>query len=338
MAIGVVAGVLFFLLQKYYRDKARKDVRCKKVILHADTRHDGKSVERLMSALWEGRRPWFTRLIWGREWIQLLIHSKRGEHPEGDIYFYIAYQQDRDPYIKKEVLNVYPNVELIDVPHEEFPQPFLNKGFGGKLDWQYPKQPELPLHTFDGSETISNILTHLDPGTYVSLIFSPVSAKKLNEQIEITRDTVIHGEKGNKWAFLQPYIDATLKAFNKDVSQGKQEQVYSDDVKATLDKLRKRHESQSPAFDVEIFVWHEADDRRPVDSLVNAINTTVKKENRLKLVETKKSPFDLAPYPRASKAMTWTGLELGISFIFQRGKLDMRRKIGFHISWTVSLM
>jgi hypothetical protein len=321
-----IAFCALFLLNRYHRYRARKDVRCKKIILHANTQHDGKGIERLINALWEAKRSWFKRLIFGREWIQFLIHSEKGEHPEGDIYLYIAYPQDRDPYIKKELLNIYPTAELFDIPHKDFPKPFLNKGFGGRLDWQYSKQPGLPLRPFEGAETISHILTHLNSGTYVSLVFSPVSVKKLNEKIEETRDAVIHKRKGSKFSFLKPYMDATLKVIsNKDISLDKQDEVYTDDVKEVIDKLRKRHESQS-AFDVAIYVWHEADDRRPVDSLVNAINTTVKRENRLRIVETKKSPFDLAPYPKEKEVMTWTGLELANLFHLPKGKTKYEKE------------
>ncbi|MBH8608740.1 hypothetical protein [Thermoactinomyces sp. CICC 10521] len=327
IGIGILIGVGILVAPFFYQKRAQKDVRWKRIILHADTQHDGKQAERLVTSLWEAKRSWLKRLLRGREWFQLLVTCVPGNHLDGDILLYVGYPQDRDPYIVKVILNIYPNADLIDIPHDQVPQPFLEKGVGGKLIWQYPKQPGLPLKPFDGSEEISRILSHLTPGSYLSIAFSPVSLRKLRKAAEETRDAVIHNRKGDRFAFLRPYIEATLKALDRDMTTSKKEEKeYPEEVKEVLANLKKRHAGQTAAFDTEIYLWHESDDKRIVESMVNAINAAVKQSNRLRLDTTKKSPICLAPYPRWKKVMTWTGSELANLIHFPKGKTKYEKE------------
>ncbi|MBH8608951.1 type IV secretory system conjugative DNA transfer family protein [Thermoactinomyces sp. CICC 10521] len=325
IGIGILIGVWLLVGPFFYQKLARKNVRWKRIILHADTQHDGKQVERLITSLWEAKRSWLIRLLRGREWFQFLMTCVPGDHPEGEILLYVGYPQDRDPYIGKEILSVYPNAELIDIPLDQVPQPFLEKGIGGKLIWQYPKQPGLPLKSFDGSEEISQILNHLTPGAYFSIAFSPVSLRKLRQLSKETRDAVIQNRKGNRFAFLHPYFEATPKVLGRDVSTS-QRKEFPEEVKEVLENLKKRHAGQTAAFDTEIYIWHEADDKRTVESIVNKINAAVKHSNRLRLDTTRKSPIRLAPYPFWKKVMTWTGSELANLIHFPKGKTKYEKE------------
>lgn len=300
---AAVCATGWYYLQKYYRDRALKEIRYIKITPHASTYTTKDSINSLMRAFWREFRPTKERLLRGREWFQLLFHCVDGEHPDGDIHFYLGFPQDRTTDIQENIKKCYPTCEITQIPHSEVPIK-ETEGTGGSLYWAKPKNSGFPLKSFDGKDHITPILKHLRPGTTIGVVFSPTSTRKLKK--EVTKTEKVY-----------------LKAIGFDPKTMKKSDL-NGDAKDHIDKLDDQKQSNLSPFEVQIFLWQEQSKNFILESIINNMNHFATEDKSLHrkrhMFRKEKYPFSLSPYPSfLDKKMIWTGEELGNLFHLPNG-------------------
>ncbi|MDT0305335.1 hypothetical protein, partial [Streptomonospora wellingtoniae] len=118
----------------------------------------------------------------------------------------------------------------------------------------------------------------------------------MNQIEKDMRDSTVHDRKGG--SRFQSYIHAAIQASIRFFQPNPPQQTLSHtmDTTGTFSHLKNRFRG-AIGFDVNISVWHEEEEHHVVHALVNSLNTAITGENGLRLIATKTSPIQLAPYP-----------------------------------------
>ncbi|PTM52174.1 type IV secretory system conjugative DNA transfer family protein [Desmospora activa] len=307
-ATAAVGGYAY--AQHYHRQYAQRHFRYIRILPHADTRNEEEEIFKMIDGFYHARRPKKEQWKRGRVWYQLLIVCNQ----EDEIHFYLGFPEDREEYIPGLIRGAYSDCETLEVPMNEVPLPFLNKGMGGTLVPSKPEYAGYPFQSFDGKEKITSLLSVLVPGTYVAINFSPIPFKTLDKTVGKTRDHLL-GVKRNLWG-------QEVKA--------KQKGELDDKRQEKLDNLKNRLRGNALPFDVQIHIWQEDNRNDVIHSLVNQLNVVVGKQDQLlRLKEKGESPIERSPYPYPwgkGEVMTWTAVEVANLIHLPSGRTKEQKK------------
>ncbi len=129
-------------------------------------------------------------MIRGREWFQWLILKDS----EG-IQFYIGFPQDRTTGILRTIKNAYPEAELHPAEHVPFP---TRSAYSGRMTMEYKGIHEVkPLSSYNGKNGIGNLISYMEPNTWIDITFSPSTPHKLMRKIRKSQKKMDSFEKAD---------------------------------------------------------------------------------------------------------------------------------------------
>jgi hypothetical protein len=289
LAAAGVGLISWGALQLHYKRQAKKlaTTGVARIIPHAKTRSNADEVTILVESLWYSQRSRKNKLKYGEPWYELLYHCyKSKKHPDGQIGLWIKYPKETKEETFQLIRDCYPNSEIVEYDWKDVPFPVSSQGHGGVLTWADPKEQGLPLKKHDGKEKISKIISHMRPGSFLSVAFHKAKKAKFNSVIEKTRAHV-------------------LKKYGKDEDLPKH-------ISAKDSALDQRKNDTGMGFEVKISVWSDKPGKT-VANLVSRLKQFFNDKNRIEFKPYRKPQLEKAPYPFANK-MFWTGYELAPFF------------------------
>jgi hypothetical protein len=264
-------------IRRYYRAQAKQRVEYFQIIPHAETGVNGERISNLISAFHQMNRTLTDRIKRGREWFQLYFvcvdDPTRGE--DGRIEIYCGFPRDRFTYVKKKIMQAFPDCGLKRMHWSKVPH-FVGKGTGGYIRFRDGDKKGFPLKEFKGSDQITGILDCLTPGSAFAVTFSPAAPRELKATIRKTR----------KWYY-------------KEIGYNPREMRKSDldaDVQRDIEQLNAR-ERQTKAFSVKLAVWQSEEAADAVYSIRDEINSRLGGDNNeFHLKRTLSNPIQIVPY------------------------------------------
>lgn len=246
---------------------------------HADDGVSKEMLGQLMRRIHGTKRRWIERIFLGKERFSFLIHHVVDESAGIQYRFYMGAEKNQLEAIKSNFQSVYPNLTFFPADDLEFPE---KKAVGGRLKLKSNNlKKSLPLSRYK-SDQLPGIISHMKPGTWLQVGFTPNDGWKLRKAIQKLEKDL----KGDR-----PLRDQS--AFDKEELVG----------------LKHRYSGNEVAFDCTVSMASEYYPGVPVvKSMANAINSVLHHVNELKYKKWKKA---VQWYPTMSPyCMTWTGGEL----------------------------
>lgn len=235
-SLGVLVLLVWLGRGIYSIIRARRDVRYLRILPHIDTKVDKKAILSLVNQFGNLRRPWYRRLVIGREWFRFLIHCDEEEQ----IAFYIGFPRDLQAGVKRTIQTAYPTCELHPVEAPPLPR---GDGFGGRFElFDRGKRAGLPLKAFSGESEVGDILSFLEPGTWVDLKFSTGSMKKMKQRVRRALRVIRYGEQD----LLSFEVPVKNKLSDLDP-----------DERARLKSLYQRYTGRETVFDLSLSLWSD---------------------------------------------------------------------------------
>ncbi|GGE16165.1 hypothetical protein GCM10011571_17260 [Marinithermofilum abyssi] len=286
--LAVVGGILAVVLPRYYRRRAKREVRYLRIVPHRRTTGSVKKILAFTMDMHRRYRVWYKRLIQGREWFRLIIH---GNIQAGEIEFYFGYPQDKESGVKNCFRDHFPNAEWFTVSRpsknkadngkteETLPLPDQEGGVGGYFQInEKGDRAGLPLRP-SSPRMLTSILNHFGPGTWLDLRFSPTKTKKTWKfgRFKWVRDPLKKRvQKGLENLGLTE--EELLSIFRLETNHPEKKQSDLDPMeKARYQSLFKQHTGREKAFDVALYLWVQAPND-PGDTLSQAIYEDVKSQ------------------------------------------------------------
>lgn len=272
----IIAAIFMTLrfLSNRYREKKRYQYY--RIVPHADQKISAASVHEMMGMIAGYERPRRIRLIRGREWFQWLIKKD-----EEGIKFYIGFPQDRKTGILRTINNAYPKAELHEDRDVKFPKKTAKSG---RMTMEYKGINEVkPLASYSGKNGIGNLISYMEPGSWIDISFSPSSPFSLMKKIK----------KSQK----------KMKNFHSKMSE--MDSFEKNDLKSVSRRLSGRDQ----VYRVSVSIGSESKQNGGVvHSIATNIGSLMNDENGLKYREYPNA-IKKSPYPFGYK-MDWTGREL----------------------------
>lgn len=203
LIIAVTFSILRFLFNRY---REKKRYQYYRILPHAEQRINAQSVHEMIGMIAGYKRPHRIRLIRGREWFQWLIQKD-----EEGIKFYIGFPQDRKTGILRTINNAYPEAEFHEARDIKFPK---KTSKSGRMALEYKGINEVkPLASFSGKNGIGNLISYMEPGSWIDITFSPSSPFSLMKKIKKSQKKMkkIHP----KTSGMDSFEKADLKAISK---------------------------------------------------------------------------------------------------------------------------
>ena len=273
LIITAIFLTLRFIFNRYQEKKRYKYYR---ILPHAEQKINAASVHEMVRMIAGYERPRRIRVLRGREWFQWLIHRD----DEG-IKFYIGFPQDRTTGILRTINNAYPEAELHEAKDIKFPK---KTSKSGRMAMEYKGINEVkPLASYSGKNGIGNLITYMEPGSWIDISFSPSSPFSLMKKIK----------KSQK----------KMKNFHPKMSE------MDSFEKADLKSVSRRLSGRDDVYTVAVSIGSASKQNGGVvHSIATNIGSIMNDENGLKYRECPNA-IKKCPYPVAY-TMDWTGREL----------------------------
>ncbi|MGP4063055.1 hypothetical protein [Halobacillus sp. H74] len=273
-----------------------------RILPHIKQEIEYKNILEMLEQFAGYRRGKHKRWLKGREWFQWLIYC--GD--EDEISFYIGFPADRKSGVLRTLQNAYKDAEFHFVPatqsqYEKLQEQARRNGkdeskitnilpFPKSKDWSGRMyfdssgiERALPFKTYSGDDGISNLISYMEPGTWVDVSFSPSTRSTM-------RKTLKKAQKKLK--------KRMPKASERDSFQKEELKDYSSRLSGR-DKVFK--------IAVSIASSHNRN-KAIVSSIATNIGTVVNDKNGLDFTKIPNA-ISFCPSP-ISKTMEWTGQEL----------------------------
>lgn len=311
-AVAVLLLVIFIVVFKiWHKQLAEKDIRWIEIVPHVNTENEIKKIQAMIGGFYENKRTLWDRIWRGREVFELRFvgQSSEKEDQKDEIHIYFGYPQDKASSIPSEIKSCYPNCDLISVPLDKVPQPFLNNGVGGYLYFTDKRLAGLPLAQLK-EDRLANVLQHMKKGTYLSIAFSPTRPSRFEAVLAKTQQRILrkNGRLKKIFIWILKKITRLLPIGFLQALMVRFETIGSEKSNEYIELMKKRRADNHRYFDVSIQIWQEDYREDIAQTLFNQINNTMRFYNSLHLNQIKKSPISLVP--SLKKAMVWTGNEL----------------------------
>jgi hypothetical protein len=203
VSLMVVAIIRHFVI-RYQENKRYVYYR---IVPHVNTKLDG--IVQKVNQLGGYRRPKGVRLFRGREVFHWLIKS---DH-EGRS-FYVGFPLDRKTVILRTFENAYPDAEFHAVEDEEGLLPKKGKA-GEMVSEQRGIDKGLPYATYNGRDGIGDLISYMEPGTWISISFSPDSNYSLKKLLRKSERKI---RKDKKDADMDSFEKQRLKSLSDRLS------------------------------------------------------------------------------------------------------------------------
>ena len=277
LIIGVIATIIISIIRFLFNRKREKKLyQYYQILPHQDQSGSTAAILEMVEQIAGYKRPRSIRLIRGREWFQWMIHRDK----EG-IKFYVGFPEDRKTGILRTIQNAYPEAEIHEADHIQFP---TRSAYSGRMVMDYKGIHEVkPLASFNGKNGIGNLISYMEPGTWIDITFSPSSPFNLMRKIKKAQ------KKMKKYHQKMSDMDSFEKA----------------DLKAVSRRLSGRDK----VFTVAVSIASESKhDGGVVQSIATTLGSVMNDENGLSI---RKFPngVEKNPYPFIH-TMDWTGREL----------------------------
>lgn len=293
----LLAGLVFVIWvgwEVYKFKRSQRDIRYLRILPHAETEVDKDAIIAMVHQLGNLSRPWYKRLLIGREWFRYMIHCDK----EKKIAFYIGVPMDLQSGVEQAIQNAYPKCELHPVNGLPLPQ---DKGYGGRFRfYNRGKQEGLPLKSFSGNSEVGDICANMAANTWIELKFSPGSMKKMKQRV-------------NRALRAIQYSEQDLLSFGQYQVKNKLSDLDPEE-RARLKSLYQRYTGREKAFDVSVSVWSS---KQGIAKAVAArIATTMQFDNALNfhwyriLKQRRNTIAWTTPIAFPPHRMMWSGEEL----------------------------
>lgn len=293
----LLAGLVFVIWvgwEVYKFKRSQRDIRYLRILPHAETEVDKDAIIAMVHQLGNLSRPWYKRLLIGREWFRYMIHCDK----EKKIAFYIGIPMDIQSGVEQAIQNAYPKCELHPVNGLPLPQ---DKGYGGRFSfYNRGKQEGLPLKSFSGNSEVGDICANMAANTWIELKFSPGSMKKMKQRVKRALRAIQYSEQ-DLLSFGQYQVKNKLSDLDPE-------------ERARLKSLYQRYTGREKAFDVSVSVWSS---KQGIAKAVAArIATTMQFDNALNfhwyriLKQRRNTIAWTTPIAFPPHRMMWSGEEL----------------------------
>ncbi|MEP9408627.1 ATP-binding protein [Peribacillus frigoritolerans] len=277
LIIGVIATIIIAILRFLFnRHREKKRYQYYQILPHVDQSGNAASILEMVEQIAGYKRPRSIRMIRGREWFQWMIHRDK----EG-IKFYIGFPEDRKTGIIRTIQNAYPEAEIHEANHIQFP---TRSAYSGRMVMDYKGIHEVkPLASFSGKNGIGNLISYMEPGTWIDITFSPSSPFHLMRKIK----------KSQK----------KMKNFHSKLSE--MDSFEKNDLKS----VSRRLTGKDKVYTVSVSIASESkQDGGVVQSIATTLGSIMNDENGLSI---RRFPngVEKKPYPFIH-TMDWTGREL----------------------------
>lgn len=275
--IGVIVTIIFSILRFLFnRNREKNRYQYYQILPHQDQSGNAASILEMVEQIAGYKRPRSIRMIRGREWFQWMVHRDK----EG-IKFYIGFPQDRKTGILRTIQNAYPDAEIHEATEIQFPS---KSAYSGRMVMDYKGIHEVkPLAAFSGKNGIGNLISYMEPGSWIDITFSPSSPYQLMRKIKISQKK--------------------MKKYHSRISD------MDSFEKADLKSISKRLSGRDKVFTVAVSIASDSKhDGGVVQSIATTLGSIMNDENGLS-IRRFRNAVERNPYPFAYK-MDWIGREL----------------------------
>lgn len=288
LSLCIAIVVFLFLRKVFYVLRIQRNYKYVQLLPHADDSLKKDDVLHLMRRLHGNHRRPLSRLFKGREWFSFIVY--RGNADNAYYRFYLGAEELYLDSLKSQFKSAYTRVDFYDV--DDLPVP-AKKSVGGRLKLKSNSiKKSLPLSRYK-SDHLPEILTVMEPDTWVQIGFSANNGYKLRKGIE-TLEKEIRKEKYS-------------------------ERSGSD--QSDLKGLQHRFSGNEVAFDITLSVSTQFyPGVRMLKNLSTTIASVVDYSNKVKYKK-KKNAVQWFPTSRPFR-MVWTGSELANLIHFPDFKND----------------
>jgi hypothetical protein len=327
----VAGGIVAEKKGGLYNKKVRQDIRYFRILPHADTVLDADKIIRLAEQFAGYNRTKQERAKKGREWFRFFIHRN-----EAGIAFYMGFPEDRQTGVDKAFESTYPECERHPMAHEDVPLPQVKGGYGGRFILREDgERAGLPLRLFDAKrDEWGDVLSFMEPGTWIDLTFSPASLGQLKKIVRrTTQDIRPNGKYAGGWvSAASEFGKEVLQEFNPrndgsrrvrpSIPKPTQVRDLDPDEQTRYKSVIQRFTGREKVFEVSLCIWS---DHPYASSVVQALAARMESmmsyDNGIHLKRSKRcSISDIAPIPLSNQTMIWTADEMANLFHLPEGK------------------
>ncbi|MFD0591047.1 ATP-binding protein [Paenibacillus sp. GCM10027627] len=354
LTLGGAAFISILAVDRIQQQKRQQENRSKyryvRIIPHKETGASPDKIMRLIQNLHEYKRTRMDQIRKGKEWFRYLIHKD----VTGEIALYIGFPEDRQTGIKRAYRNIYPEIELHDVQHDELPLAMTDLPidsekkskktavYGGHfLAADKGPREGYAFKSYSGEDDIEDILYSLDASAketecWLDILISPVSNNEIRRRVQQGIKSIYrkHGItdphmfdmnlKSLGEALKGPGAKKSTKTSAKPLKTKVSPTDLDPDDKERIRMMQKRFTGRETAFAVSIrLLAHGKHAHSIAQTAATAIRSSFHFDNALRFVRDRnlpKSIFDSAPMPSKINSVYMTGEELSNIFRLPRGE------------------
>ncbi|RAL21923.1 replication-relaxation family protein [Thermoflavimicrobium daqui] len=283
------------MLHYYHKKSILKNYHYLRILPHIQTQFDTEAITHMVNQLGGTEHRWIQRILRGREWFRFFVYRDKNEQ----ISFYIGFPIHRTNDVKQIIQSCYKNAELHSIPLTELPFPSQEKkGYGGYFK-PLKNQKGLPYQAIT-KDHLSDILLSMGKESYIDILFTPTSTRKLSRKIKKARQ---HMLKNDMRKFQ-------LEGMERDL----------------LNRLEKRLLKHQKVFKVRVSLWSRS--KTSVHTIANQVSSMVRLGNDFIIKETRKCPIrDKTPLPDIfTSTVLFTDKELSNFIHLPEGKTVKEEK------------